>query len=46
MPCGYCTLRAWHHNQDGKTVQLVPNSMHNAPMGGFSHAGGVSVIKG
>ena len=31
----------WHHVQDGKTMQLIPQSIHNAPMGGFSHAGGV-----
>ncbi|WP_418648807.1 HNH endonuclease [Thauera butanivorans] len=31
----------WHH-QDGKTMQLVPTSIHNAAKGGFPHAGGVS----
>lgn len=32
----------WHHHQDGKTMQLVPTSIHNAAKGGFPHAGGVS----
>lgn len=41
-PSGY----TWHHHQDGRTMLLVPNGIHNAPMGGFSHAGGVSATKG
>ncbi len=36
----------WHHAQDGRTMQLVPTSIHNASQGGFAHAGGVSVIGG
>ncbi|MFL9872421.1 PAAR-like domain-containing protein [Paraburkholderia megapolitana] len=33
----------WHHVEDGKTMQLVPQSIHNVAEGGFPHAGGVSV---
>ncbi len=35
-PRGY----TWHHMEDGKTMQLVPQSLHNA----VSHSGGRSVI--
>ncbi|WP_108027063.1 PAAR-like domain-containing protein [Burkholderia mayonis] len=33
----------WHHVEDSKTMQLVPQSIHNVAEGGFPHAGGVSV---
>ncbi|RQR79224.1 DUF4150 domain-containing protein [Burkholderia sp. Bp9012] len=33
----------WHHVEDQKTMQLVPQSIHNVSEGGFPHAGGVSV---
>jgi hypothetical protein len=36
-PDGY----VWHHVQDGKTMQLVPQSVHN----NFPHSGGSSVIR-
>jgi len=39
-PEGY----TWHHHQDGKTMQLLPQSIHNVAEGGFAHAGGVSII--
>ena len=35
----------WHHHEDGKTMQLVPTSVHNVRSGGFGHAGGVSNSK-
>jgi A nuclease of the HNH/ENDO VII superfamily with conserved WHH len=35
----------WHHSQDGRTMQLVPKSIHNVADGGFAHAGGVSMLK-
>lgn len=31
----------WHHNEDGKTMQLVPEDMHEA----VRHAGGVALKK-
>lgn len=36
-PKGY----TWHHHQDGKTMQLVPEDLHNA----FPHTGGMSTTK-
>ncbi|MEJ2046408.1 MAG: HNH endonuclease, partial [Reinekea sp.] len=35
-PTGY----TWHHHQDGKTMELVPQNIHNAT----GHTGGVAVI--
>lgn len=32
----------WHHVEDGKTMQLVPEDLHEA----VRHAGGVSIVKG
>jgi len=29
----------WHHDPDGKTMWLVPKSIHNTKDGGFSHMG-------
>jgi hypothetical protein len=34
----------WHHVEDGRTMLLVPRSIHNVAEGGFPHAGGVSAI--
>lgn len=31
----------WHHNQDCKTMQLVPSDLHNQ----IQHTGGVSILK-
>ena len=31
----------WHHHQDGKTLQLVPQNLHSA----CKHTGGCAVIK-
>lgn len=31
----------WHHHQDGKTLQLVPEELHNA----CRHTGGCAVIR-
>ncbi len=32
----------WHHNEDGKTLQLVPREYHEQ----FRHRGGFSLAKG
>ncbi|GAC1569561.1 MAG: hypothetical protein NVS3B3_23960 [Aquirhabdus sp.] len=37
-PPGY----TWHHLEDGKSMQLVPSSIHKQ----FTHAGGASVLTG
>lgn len=37
-PDGY----VWHHVQDGRTMQLIPQNIHNA----FQHTGGASIIRG
>lgn len=37
-PNGY----SWHHVEDGKTMELVPEDVHQE----FSHTGGASIIKG
>ncbi|MFD3511050.1 HNH endonuclease [Nocardia sp. NPDC058666] len=37
-PRGY----TWHHHEDGVTMQLVPNGIHDA----VRHAGGVAIQKG
>lgn len=29
----------WHHNEDGKTMELVPTDLHSA----VSHAGGIAM---
>lgn len=34
----------WHHHQDGKTMLLVPKSVHSVP-DGVAHTGGSAVIK-
>jgi hypothetical protein len=34
----------WHHHQDGKTMLLVPKSIHNVANGGFSHMGWVEPL--
>lgn len=39
-PEGY----TWHHHQNGTTMQLVPQGIHNVAEGGFPHAGGVSIL--
>jgi A nuclease of the HNH/ENDO VII superfamily with conserved WHH len=36
-PDGY----TWHHHQDGKTMQLIPEDLHKA----FKHTGGMSTTK-
>ncbi|MGH3738913.1 MAG: HNH endonuclease [Micromonosporaceae bacterium] len=37
-PDGY----TWHHHQDTRTMQLVPEDMHRA----VNHGGGVAIMKG
>ena len=36
-PDGY----TWHHVEDGKTMQLIPEDLHNA----VKHTGGAAIIK-
>ena len=35
----------WHHHQDGKTMMLIPRSVHSVVQGGVAHSGGAAVIK-
>ncbi|MCG0022256.1 HNH endonuclease, partial [Vibrio parahaemolyticus] len=35
----------WHHHQDGKTMMLIPKSVHSVRNGGVAHTGGRSVIQ-
>ncbi|OBU28940.1 HNH endonuclease [Photobacterium kishitanii] len=35
----------WHHHQDGKTMMLIPRSVHSVVEGGVAHSGGAAVIK-
>jgi A nuclease of the HNH/ENDO VII superfamily with conserved WHH len=35
----------WHHHEDGKTMQLVPQALNNTRNGGLYHTGGVAVCK-
>ena len=35
----------WHHHQDGKTMMLVPKTVHSTLQGGAAHTGGAAVIK-
>ena len=35
----------WHHNEDGVTMQLVRNDVHDKTLGGAPHTGGASVVK-
>ena len=35
----------WHHHQDGKTMMLIPRSVHSVAQGGVAHSGGAAVIK-
>ena len=35
----------WHHVEDGQTLILLPQDLHNVAMGGMAHNGGASVIR-
>ncbi|MCU7814939.1 MAG: HNH endonuclease, partial [Candidatus Thiodiazotropha sp. (ex Rostrolucina anterorostrata)] len=35
----------WHHKEDGVTMQLVRQDVHNKTIGGAPHTGGVSISK-
>lgn len=35
----------WHHHQDGKTMMLIPRSVHSVAQGGVGHSGGAAIIK-
>jgi len=39
------TKYVWHHHQDGKSMMLVPRSVHSVRNGGIGHTGGRAVIK-
>ena len=42
-PEGY----TWHHNQNGTTMELVPQSIHSTSKGGYAtHTGGASLYSG
>ena len=35
----------WHEHQNGHLVQLVSSNLHSVKYGGFSHLGGISILK-
>ena len=45
IPAPYTDTHTWHHHENGINMLLVPKTIHNAPLGGFPHAGGVSNSK-
>ena len=45
IPAPYTDTHTWHHHENGIDMLLVPKTIHNAPLGGFPHAGGVSNSK-
>lgn len=40
-PAGY----TWHHHQDMRTMQLVPQDIHSFMYGGYRHSGGASLLR-
>lgn len=40
-PAGY----TWHHCQDMRTMQLVPQDIHSVAFGGVAHAGGEALLE-
>ena len=45
IPAPYTDTHTWHHHENGVDMLLVPKTIHNASLGGFPHAGGVSNSK-